>query len=96
MIGRLWSMSVVFDPSDWVLIVLLEYVALLRKHGAHVRATDLKPPPGVPQALENLGVPFAPQSGEVFEGASLIVLSPGVPADARLPSLQHRRRAHGP
>jgi len=56
-------------------------VELLRKHGAHVRATDLNPPPGVLPALEKLGVAFAPQSGDVFQGANLIVLSPGVPAD---------------
>ncbi|HXI44379.1 MAG TPA: UDP-N-acetylmuramoyl-L-alanine--D-glutamate ligase [Bryobacteraceae bacterium] len=56
-------------------------VELLRKHGAHVRATDLNPPPGVLPALEKLGVSFAPQSGDVFQGANLIVLSPGVPAD---------------
>ena len=56
-------------------------VDLLRKHGAQVRATDLNPPPGVLPALEKLGVPFAPQSSDVFQSASLIVLSPGVPAD---------------
>src|SRR5258708_91522 len=65
-------------------------LALLRTHGAEVRATDLKPPPGVLQALEKLGVPFAPQSGEVFQSANLIVLSPGVPAD--LDGLEAARR----
>ncbi len=65
-------------------------VELLRKHGAEVRATDLKPAPGVIQALEKLGVPFETQSGEVFQGAHLIVLSPGVPVD--LDGLEAARR----
>src|SRR2546422_5065660 len=63
---------------------------LLRKHGAEVRATDLKPEPGVLEALEDLRVPFEPQTGDVFQDAGLIVLSPGVPAD--LDGLEAARR----
>ncbi len=65
-------------------------VELLRKHGAEVRATDLKPEPAVLQSLEKLGVPFETQSDAVFQAASLIVLSPGVPAD--LEGLEAARR----
>jgi UDP-N-acetylmuramoylalanine--D-glutamate ligase len=65
-------------------------VELLRKHGAHVRATDLKPEPAVLQSLEKLGVPFAPQADTVFQAANLIVLSPGVPSD--LAGLEAARR----
>ena len=52
-------------------------VELLKKHGAEVRATDLKPR----EKLPPIDVPFAPQTPEVFEGCDLIVLSPDVPAD---------------
>ena len=61
-------------------------VALLRKHGAEVRATDLKPRDKLPA----MDVPFAQQTPEVFEGAELIVLSPDVPAD--LAPLEAARR----
>ena len=54
--------------------------ALLLREGAEVRATDLKPLDELPEVRE-LGIPFAVQSPEVFEGAELIVLSPDVPAD---------------
>jgi len=59
-------------------------VRLLVEHGADVRAADLKPLDELPEArelLQSLGVPFALQRPEVFEGAELIVLSPDVPAD---------------
>ncbi len=59
-------------------------VELLVREGARVRATDLNPLDQLPEArdvLERLGIPFAPQSPEVFEGVDLIVLSPDVPAD---------------
>src|SRR5215472_10724650 len=62
----------------------LASVELLHQHGAQVRATDLKPLEKLPNAaelLERLGVPFAPQTPEVFDGCDLIVLSPDVPAD---------------
>ncbi|HKW99699.1 MAG TPA: UDP-N-acetylmuramoyl-L-alanine--D-glutamate ligase [Bryobacteraceae bacterium] len=68
----------------------LASVELLAKHGALVRATDLKPSPEALQKLAQARVPFAPQSSEVFENADLIVLSPGVPAD--LAPLEAARR----
>ena len=54
--------------------------SLLLREGAVVRATDLKPLDSLPGVAE-LGIPFAQQSPEVFEGVELIVLSPDVPAD---------------
>jgi UDP-N-acetylmuramoylalanine--D-glutamate ligase len=59
----------------------LASVELLLKHGAEVRATDMKPSPEVEKKLAELHVPFEVQSSEVFERADLIVLSPGVPTD---------------
>ncbi len=70
----------------------LASVELLHRHGAAVRATDLKPLeklPGAAELLARLDVPFAPQTPEVFEGCELIVLSPDVPAD--LPPLIEAR-----
>jgi UDP-N-acetylmuramoylalanine--D-glutamate ligase len=49
----------------------------------------LKPLADLPEAAA-LGIPFAQQTPEVFQGADLIVLSPDVPAD--LPSLVEARR----
>jgi UDP-N-acetylmuramoylalanine--D-glutamate ligase len=63
---------------------------LLRKHGAEVRATDVKMDREVEQRLHELHVPFQLQSPGVFENADLIVLSPGVPAD--LEPLESARR----
>ena len=63
--------------------------SLLLREGAVVRATDLKPLETLPGAAE-LGIPFALQSPDVFEGADLIVLSPDVPAD--LAPLETARR----
>jgi UDP-N-acetylmuramoylalanine--D-glutamate ligase len=66
---------------------------LLAREGASVRATDLKPLEELPEAAalaERLGVPFAQQTPEVFQGVDLIVLSPDVPAD--LASLEQARR----
>jgi UDP-N-acetylmuramoylalanine--D-glutamate ligase len=72
---------------------------LLARHGAVVRATDLKPLDELDQRdqlgetadlLARLGIPFAQQRPEVFEGCDLIVLSPDVPAD--LPPLQEARQ----
>src|SRR5262249_14276102 len=60
----------------------------LLRQGADVRATDLKPLDKLPAAAA-LGIPFAQQSPEVFEGCDLIVLSPDVPAD--LPPLEAAR-----
>src|SRR5690242_11480639 len=62
---------------------------LLRRHGASVRATDLKPLEELPEAAR-LGIPFTRQTPEVFENCDLIVLSPDVPAD--LPPLEAARR----
>lgn len=66
--------------------------ALLVARGARVLATDLRPLAELPRAAEllpALAVPFAVQTPEVFAGAGLIVLSPGVPAD--LPPLADAR-----
>jgi UDP-N-acetylmuramoylalanine--D-glutamate ligase len=57
---------------------------LLLREGAAVRATDLKGLDALPDAaaaVERLGIGFAVQSPEVFEGCELIVLSPDVPFD---------------
>jgi len=53
---------------------------LLLREGADVRATDLKPLADLPDAAA-LGIPFAQQTPDVFEGCDLIVLSPDVPTD---------------
>ena len=65
---------------------------LLARHGAEVRATDLRALEQMPDAaalLSRLGAAFARQSDEVFAWPELIVLSPGVPCD--LPPLQAAR-----
>ncbi len=62
----------------------LAAIKLLLEHGARPRATDkqgLDDLPAIAPQLRELGVPFAVQSPEVFEGADSIVISPGVPAD---------------
>lgn len=66
---------------------------LLARHGAVVRATDLKPLDQLGEArevLSRLNIPFTQQTPEVFEGCDLIVLSPDVPAD--LPPLEAARK----
>jgi UDP-N-acetylmuramoylalanine--D-glutamate ligase len=66
---------------------------LLVREGAEVRATDLKALedlPGARETLDRLGIPFTPQTPEVFEGCGLIVISPDVPAD--LAPLEDARR----
>jgi len=71
----------------------LAVAAFLVDRGARVLAVDQKPlaeVKGVAEALEKLGVPFAPQSAEAFAGADAIVISPGVPAD--IEELQEARR----
>jgi UDP-N-acetylmuramoylalanine--D-glutamate ligase len=68
-------------------------VEFLSRRGAVVRSTDLKPLdqlPGAAELLARLDIPFTQQTPEVFEGCSLIVLSPDVPAD--LPPLVEARR----
>ena len=69
-------------------------VELLVKRGAEVRATDLQAAaPEVTHELEALHVPFQLQAPDVFEGADLIVLSPGVPADLEALEAARRRGA---
>ncbi len=66
---------------------------LLLRHGARVRATDLKgldQLPGGSEFVSRLGIPFEKQTPQVFEDCDLIVLSPDVPAD--LPPLIEARR----
>jgi UDP-N-acetylmuramoylalanine--D-glutamate ligase len=58
--------------------------SLLARHGARVRATDLKPLdelPGARESLERLDIPFDIQTPEAFEGCDWIAISPDVPAD---------------
>ncbi|MBS1858158.1 MAG: UDP-N-acetylmuramoyl-L-alanine--D-glutamate ligase [Acidobacteria bacterium] len=64
-------------------------VELLRREGAVVRTTDLKPLEQLPDA-RGLDIPFERQSDAVFEDCELIVLSPDVPAD--LAPLEAARR----
>lgn len=72
----------------------LASVELLAKQGAEVRATDLKlPAPEVLHELDVLQAPFALQAPEVFEGADLIVLSPGVPTDLEPLDVARKRGA---
>ena len=68
-------------------------VELLVRHGAAVRATDLRAAPDVQHRLDELQVPFDLQAPEVFENADLIVLSPGVPADLEPLDAARRRGA---
>jgi UDP-N-acetylmuramoylalanine--D-glutamate ligase len=60
---------------------------LLLEKGAHVRAVDNQVT-GIP----GLPVPIEPQTDAAFSDANLVVLSPGVPADAEVVS---RARARG-
>lgn len=57
---------------------------LLRAQGANVLATDER-------TLQNLPVPFVPQTDESFLRADLVVLSPGVPVN--LPPVEAARSA---
>ncbi len=50
---------------------------LLKKHGAVVRASDMK----TRESLPAFDAEFVPQSAAALEGCDLAVLSPGVPAD---------------
>jgi UDP-N-acetylmuramoylalanine--D-glutamate ligase len=71
----------------------LAAVELLVEHGALVCATDLRPLDQLPEAaarLSQLGIEFRIQSPEAFQGADLIVISPGVPCD--LEALDDARR----
>ena len=65
---------------------------LLAEKGAVVQTTDLKmPDEGTLARLRAWGAEFKLQTPEVFAGAELIVLSPGVPADLE-PLAEARRR----
>jgi UDP-N-acetylmuramoylalanine--D-glutamate ligase len=59
-------------------------VELLREQGARVTAVDQSP-------VTNLGTVVLPQEAASFEGADLVVLSPGVPADLDLIEQVRRR-----
>jgi UDP-N-acetylmuramoylalanine--D-glutamate ligase len=77
-------------PAKRALVVGLEKsgvaaAQLLLQQGAHVHTTDTKP-----EKAAAIDLPFTPQSPEAFEGADLIVISPGVPAD--LPELAAARK----
>lgn len=63
-------------------------VELLVEKGAHVVAVDQAPVAN--EQLEKLGVPLKDQDEEAFQGADLVVLSPGVPAD--IPEAVNARR----
>ena len=75
----------------------LAVVEFLVGKGARVRAVDAKPLDQLKVAggeLERLGVPFSVQAPGVLEGADLVVISPGVPADLDL--LEAARRSGAP
>jgi len=60
-------------------------VQLLSQQGARVTASDAKPLDGIAGAqavLDACGAVFAPQSRDAALGHRLVVISPGVPADA--------------
>jgi len=64
-------------------------VELLIEQGARVTAVDQSPLAN--PRLADLGVPVQPQEAKTFEGADLIVLSPGVPADLDIATDARRR-----
>ena len=71
----------------------LAVAEFLLAKGARVRVVDSRPLAELKEigrAIERLGVPFALQSPEAFEGVDAIVISPGVPAD--LEELEAARR----
>jgi UDP-N-acetylmuramoylalanine--D-glutamate ligase len=72
----------------------LSAIKLLVEKGAHPHGTDSRPLeqlPGAGPFFSEMGIPFHPQSAEVFREFPLIVLSPGVPLD--LPELDAARAA---
>ncbi|MBS1828334.1 MAG: UDP-N-acetylmuramoyl-L-alanine--D-glutamate ligase [Acidobacteria bacterium] len=72
----------------------LSAIKLLVEKGAHPHGTDSRPLeqlPGAGPFFQESGVPFHPQSAELFREFPLIVLSPGVPLD--LPGLDVARAA---
>jgi UDP-N-acetylmuramoylalanine--D-glutamate ligase len=64
-------------------------VELLLEQGAQVTAVDQSVV--TDPRLKELGVPVRPQEAAAFEGADLVVLSPGVPADLDLAENARRR-----
>ena len=75
----------------------LAVVEFLAGKGARVRAVDAKPLDQLKKMggeLQRLGVPFSVQAPGVLNGADLIVISPGVPAD--LADLDAARRSGVP
>ena len=64
-------------------------VELLMEQGARVTAVDQSPVTN--SRLKELGVTVHPQEAASFEGADLVVLSPGVPADLDLAAKAQRR-----
>jgi UDP-N-acetylmuramoylalanine--D-glutamate ligase len=64
-------------------------VELLIEQGARVTAVDQSPVKNA--RLADLGVPIQPQEAAPFEGADLVVLSPGVPADLEWAEAARRR-----
>jgi UDP-N-acetylmuramoylalanine--D-glutamate ligase len=72
----------------------LSAVELLLKHGANVSAIDERPAGKLGETsarLAQLGLRVLPQTAESLAGASLIVVSPGVPTD--LPLLEEARKS---
>jgi len=65
----------------------LAVAELLRRRGAEVRASDVKPR----EQLPAFDFPFVPQSEEALAGCDIAVLSPGVPADLPLWAEAERR-----
>jgi UDP-N-acetylmuramoylalanine--D-glutamate ligase len=59
----------------------LAAVDVLLEHGARPRAIDLHPTPEMRDRLSALGVELLEQSPEAFDGADLVVQSPGVPLE---------------
>src|ERR1041385_7553133 len=64
-------------------------VELLVEQGAQVTAVDQSPVKNA--RLAELGVSVCPQEAAAFQGADLMVLSPGVPADLDLAEDARRR-----
>ncbi len=84
-----------FDNADVLVVGLgmsgVAALELLAGKGARLRATDTKPLAQLPPEAARTGVPFTVQTPEVFRGADIIVISPGVPCDLE-PLVEARRR----
>jgi UDP-N-acetylmuramoylalanine--D-glutamate ligase len=62
-------------------------IDVLLRNGARVRAIDEKPDDAMRQRLSALGVELRAQDPAAFEGADLVVLSPGVPVETVPPGI---------